>query len=190
MFIKAVSQLEPLCRGQFSCAAVPAPGPCTKQSGRPDDDDAFIIIGSGKPCQELQDFLQKLEPEIYHKMLLARRVATGTQHATLSAHAYVKQGSRDCIARLLADALRLYTRVTSLDLSCNGLGLRLGESGGQSLAEALSLNTTLKSLDLCRERVGWEGMEGGVGRSKERGGSEGGRYGDREEGNRNKEWRV
>jgi hypothetical protein len=91
---------------------------------------------------------------------------------------------------LLADALRLYTRVTSLDLSCNGLRLRLGESGGQSLAEALSLNTTLKWLDLCRECVGWEGMEGGVGRRKERGGSEGGRYGDREEENRNKEWRV
>jgi hypothetical protein len=55
-----------------------------------------------------------------------------------------------------AQALRLNTKVTSLDLYYNGLG----EGGGRALAETLRLNSTLHSFDL-----GGNGLGEGGGRA-------------------------
>jgi hypothetical protein len=55
---------------------------------------------------------------------------------------YLEEGG----GRTLAEALRLNSKVTSLDLGGNG-GNGLGEGGGWTLAEALRVNTTLTSLD-------------------------------------------
>ncbi len=58
--------------------------------------------------------------------------------------------------RTLAEALRLNTTLTSLNLSDNGLG----EGGGRALAEGLRLNTTLS----CRSTlvgITWKWAEGG-----------------------------
>ncbi len=54
--------------------------------------------------------------------------------------------------RALAEALRLNTTVTELDLDDNGNGL--GEGGGRTLAETLRLNTTL--TELTSKRMTWE----------------------------------
>ena len=73
-----------------------------------------------KPCLELQDALSKqLPPEIRHKMLPASRTIA------------LRQTSKT-------------NTLTSLSLYLNNLG----EGGGRALAEALRLNSTLKSLDL------------------------------------------
>jgi hypothetical protein len=53
-------------------------------------------------------------------------------------------GLGDGDGRVLAEALRLNTTVTSLNLGFKDLG----EGGGRALAETLRLNTTVTSLDL------------------------------------------
>jgi hypothetical protein len=50
----------------------------------------------------------------------------------------------------IAEALRVNSMMTSLDLEDNDLG----DGGGQALAEALRVNTTVTSLDLDRNNLG------------------------------------
>jgi len=57
---------------------------------------------------------------------------------------------REIGGRALAEALRLSCTLASLDLSDNGLG----EGGGRALAEALRFNTPLTSLNLSVNDLG------------------------------------
>ena len=58
---------------------------------------------------------------------------------------------------MLAEALRLGTPVTSLDLGDNHLGV----GGRRALVEALRLNITLASLDLVWAGIAYQMAEGG-----------------------------
>ena len=56
-------------------------------------------------------------------------------------------------ANSLAQALRVNTSLSSLDLSCNSIG----DEGANSLAEALRVNTSVSSLNLANNSIGNEG---------------------------------
>ena len=56
-------------------------------------------------------------------------------------------------ANSLAQALRVNTSLSSLDLRSNSIG----DEGANSLAEALIVNTSLSSLDLGYNSIGDEG---------------------------------
>ena len=53
-------------------------------------------------------------------------------------------------ARHLAEALKLNSGLTTLNLDCSGTGNMIGDEGAQHMAEALKMNSVLTTLNLGR----------------------------------------
>ena len=58
-------------------------------------------------------------------------------------------------AIVIAEALKVNTKLTTLNISANNIGV----AGAQALAEALKVNTTLTSLNMSMNNIGYAGAE-------------------------------